>query len=156
MKAWLLTDAVNGRFLLNDGAVFTSAEPRLIKRLIQDFERLRVAAGVNATLAMSDDRTMAVVDKCLVMLSKTMLNRVCEDRDMFAFVCSHELAHLCGAMDEYAADRLAIEFMAKAGFDTAGAIRLLEILPWSQSDTHPSSPERIKRLAESRVPTSQG
>lgn len=158
MKAWRLRESVNGEFLYREGGVFTYADPKLIERLIADFETLKNAAGIDAEIAMTDLLTLSIQKGSLVMLSKEMLRKVCDDRSAYAFVCAHELAHIACKHSghprhsvEFEADRVAIEIMAKAGFETHGAVSLLETINDKGSPTHPSSRARIEALTQSHL-----
>lgn len=126
-------------------------------RMYAQFQRLAVAAGIEAHLGLCDDNRSGFNEAGkYVLFSIEALLLIGDDPPAFAFICAHELAHLhhkdktSNKATELRADRTAIEFMRKAGFDTSGAIRALKLLPPEPGDTHPSREERIEAI--SRLP----
>lgn len=75
--------------------------------------------------------------------------------DEMAFVLAHELAHLRFShflnlqspyVQEYEADQLGAQYMAKAGYDLKKGVQVFKKWKNIATDTHPSSKARLRKF----------
>lgn len=206
--------------LRHEHSAFAPLRTERVRALLAVKEAVEQAAGGLRTelLILADAAPNAVVfsedGQARMAVSLGMLELLGEDRDAFAALVGHELAHLyarhaevrsqkarqrddTGALvglalslvgvplgevladaatvvvargydrdQEREADGMGMEYMARAGFDPAGAVRLYERLaalpagnPIPFLGTHPSGPERVaamRRLVGARAAAPEG
>ena len=102
-------------------------------------------------ITKQSDQVQASQNGAVILLYRGMAAHV-RNNDEMAWVLSHELAHYkmghrgSTHPNEYAADKMAVTYMKRAGYNSCTGVKILLRMSYPSSNSHPASKDRYNRV----------